>query len=229
MAWRCKGAVGRGTCFKMNFSNFDRTRRAFNSWSLRFSAALWNRHHEISLHVNFILSTTFSNAIWWMNIFCDVIWFEIHQNNIKWRQINNGWVMIWNSRTLPEPMLTKINIAIHIVRELTRVPMHPWSSMSGTILFRGLSGIILAMLPEKRGLPNIFSHFSKWPPQNLRFPISRKLLHVGSWIGESKPMFSWPRNQINTLYSMTDRYYMCNRKKKHEKIQDGHQFHTLFR
>ena len=38
-----------------------------------------------------------------------------------------------------------------IVRELTGVPVHhlPWSSVSGTILFRGLSGIILAMLPEK--------------------------------------------------------------------------------
>ena len=42
----------------------------------------------------------------------------------------------------------------NIVRELTGVPVHPpppppWSSVSGTILFRGPSGIILAMLPEK--------------------------------------------------------------------------------
>ena len=38
-----------------------------------------------------------------------------------------------------------------IVRELTGVPVHPpWSSVSGTILFRGPSGIILAMLPEKK-------------------------------------------------------------------------------
>ena len=38
-----------------------------------------------------------------------------------------------------------------IVRELTEVPMdtHPIILLSGTILFRGLSGIILAMLPEK--------------------------------------------------------------------------------
>ena len=59
-----------------------------------------------------------------------------------------------------------------------------WSSASGTILLRGLSGIILAMLPGKKlGLTTNFGHFSKWPPQNLRFPISRKLLHVGSWFG----------------------------------------------
>ena len=60
----------------------------------------------------------------------------------------------------------------------------PWSSVSGTILFRRLSGIILAMLPEKKlGLTTSFGHFSKWPPHNLRFPISRKLLHVESWFG----------------------------------------------
>ena len=48
----------------------------------------------------------------------------------------------------------------------------------------GPSGIILAMLPEKKlGLTTNFGHFSKWPPQNLRFPISRKLLRVGSWFG----------------------------------------------
>ena len=29
-------------------------------------------------------------------------------------------------------------------------PPPPWSSVSGTILFRGPSGIILAMLPEKK-------------------------------------------------------------------------------
>ena len=34
---------------------------------------------------------------------------------------------------------------------------------------------------KKLGLTTNFSHFSKWLPQNLIFPISRKLLHVGSW------------------------------------------------
>ena len=33
---------------------------------------------------------------------------------------------------------------------------------------------------KKMGLTTNFGHFSKWPPQNLRFPISRKSLHVGS-------------------------------------------------
>ena len=36
---------------------------------------------------------------------------------------------------------------------------------------------------KKMGLTTSFGHFSKWPPQNLRFPISRKLLRVGSWFG----------------------------------------------
>ena len=35
----------------------------------------------------------------------------------------------------------------------------------------------------KMGLITNFSHFSTWPPQNLRFPISRKLLNLGSWFG----------------------------------------------
>ena len=36
---------------------------------------------------------------------------------------------------------------------------------------------------NKLGLTTSFGHFSKWPPQNLRFPIYRKLFHVGSWFG----------------------------------------------
>ena len=77
------------------------------------------------------------------------------------------------------------------------VPVQPWPSVSGTILFRGPSGIILAMWPQKKTGTTNFDHFSKWPPQNLRFPISR--------------------NQINTLYSMADHYYVCKRMKNMKK------------
>ena len=61
-------------------------------------------------------------------------------------------------------------------------------------------------------------HFSKWPPQNLRFPISLKLLHVGScgpsaesilytlgWRALKTPTsatpvsaVTWPRSRFNT-------------------------------
>ena len=43
-----------------------------------------------------------------------------------------------------------------------------------------------------------------------------------------KPTFLWSRNQINTLCSMADHYYVCKGTKK-GKLQDGRQFCTLFR
>ena len=45
---------------------------------------------------------------------------------------------------------------------------------------------------------------------------------------EYKPIFSRSRNQINTLYSMADHYYVCKTMKNMKKIQDGRQFRTLF-
>ena len=105
----------------------------------------------------------------------------------------------------------------------------PWSSISGTILFRGPSGIILAMLPEKKmGLTTNFGHFPKWPLQNLRFSISRKLLHVGSWFGGSKPIFSWSRNKINILYNMADHYYVCKKTKNMKKSKMAANFKLKF-
>ena len=41
----------------------------------------------------------------------------------------------------------------------------------------------------------------------------------------SKSIFTWSRNQLNTLCIMADHYYV----RKGGKIQDGRQFHTLFR
>ena len=41
---------------------------------------------------------------------------------------------------------------------LMHSPTPSWSSLSSTILFRGLSGIILVMLPEKTG-----THYAFWP------------------------------------------------------------------
>ena len=103
----------------------------------------------------------------------------------------------------------------------------PWSSVSGTILFRGPSGIILAMLLKKIGLTTNFGHFSKWPPQNLRFPISPKLLHVGSWFWGLN-LYLLGQGIFNTLCSKADHYYVCKRTKNMKNIQDGRQFHTLF-
>ena len=46
-----------------------------------------------------------------------------------------------------------------------RAPLPPLLFKSCTILFRGLLGMILAMLPEKKLGRNMgFGHFSKWPP-----------------------------------------------------------------
>ena len=46
---------------------------------------------------------------------------------------------------------------------------HPLSSVSGTILFRGLPRFIFLMLTEKKlGLTLTFGHFEKWPPTDIK-------------------------------------------------------------
>ena len=45
----------------------------------------------------------------------------------------------------------------------------------------------------------------------------------------SKPIFSWSRNQIISLGSMPDHYYVCKKGWKTLKIQDGRPFQTVFR
>ena len=58
----------------------------------------------------------------------------------------------------------------------------PWSSVGGIVVFKGPIGVRIAMLPDKKlGLTTCGGHFSKWPPRNLLSPISRVLVHVGSW------------------------------------------------
>ena len=94
-------------------------------------------------------------------------------------------------------------------------PPPQWSSFSGTILFRGLSGITLAILPEKNWDSLLISViFHNGCLKILRFPISPKLLHVGSWFGGSKPIFSWSRNQI---YKAWQNVVMCIKDKKYVK------------
>ena len=44
----------------------------------------------------------------------------------------------------------------------------------------------------------------------------------------SKPIYSWSRNQISTLYTTWQTIIMCVKGQKHENIQNGRQFHTLF-
>ena len=75
--------------------------------------------------------------------------------------------------------------ATQIVHELTGVLMHPpmipheWHHFVQVTLRNDTSDVTR----KKLGLTTHFDHFSKWPLQNLRFPIARKLLHVGSWFG----------------------------------------------
>ena len=110
--------------------------------------------------------------------------------------------------------LLVVKISLWAIRDPHHAPPTMiWSSKSGIILFKGLSGTILAMLPEKMGQATNFGHFSKWPPQNLRFPLSRKFIQVGSWFGGSKPILSWSRNQMNMVGSMADHYYVCTSEK----------------
>ena len=73
---------------------------------------------------------------------------------------------------------------IAVVHELTRVPMHPpWPSISGTILFKGLSGIILAMLREKKlVLITYFGHFYTRPVLAFRYCRCLRLcVCVSAW------------------------------------------------
>ena len=63
------------------------------------------------------------------------------------------------------------------------LPRPPWSPMSGTILFMNSQESYLPCYLKKMGLTTNSGHFSKRLPQNLRFSISRKILHVGSWFG----------------------------------------------
>ena len=84
-----------------------------------------------------------------------------------------------------------------IVLELTGVPMHPpWSSVSGTILFRGLSGIMLVMLPEKTGTHYQFRPFFKMAAAKSEISNISEITSCRIMIWESKHIFSWSRNQI---------------------------------
>ena len=117
-----------------------------------------------------------------------------------------------NAIQITDPCL--LAIQIHLVRELTGVP-------SGTILFGGPSGIILAMLPEKKlGLTTIFGHSEI---SNISEITSCRIMIWGS-----KPIFSWSRNQINTLYSMVDHYYGCKRTKNMKKSKMAANFTLYF-
>ena len=49
---------------------------------------------------------------------------------------------------------------------------------------------------------------SKSEISNISQTTSCRIMILGS-----KPIFSWSRNQINTLYSMADHYYVCKRTK----------------
>ena len=107
----------------------------------------------------------------------------------------------------------------------------PWSSWvlpfcSG---FRGLSEIILAMWPEKKTDSQLISPFFKMVDSKAEISNISEITSCWVMIWGSKPIFSCSRNQLNTLCSMVDHYYMCKGTKNIKKIQDGHQFRTLFR
>ena len=100
-----------------------------------------------------------------------------------------------------------------------------WSSVGGIIVFRGPIGVRIEMLPEKKlGLTTYGGHFSKWPPQNLLSPISRVLVHVGSWFWCLVLHFlrlgirwkhSWACQTIATCLDLKK----CNNSKMNTKIE----------
>ena len=151
--------------------------------SMMLKNVTWNEFHSRGIER---LGFRASGLLVFRGDYCDVqpivlhvckIWFRIY-----WRFviINQHIMAQWNPIVLA--IITISPWANGGPRATPHPHPHPpWSSVSGTILFRGPSEIILAMLPPKKlVLTTNFDHFSKWPPQNLRFPISQKLLHVGS-------------------------------------------------
>ena len=100
---------------------------------------------------------------------------------------------------------TENTIVIHGL-ELVTVhppPPTPLPSKCGTILFEGLLGMILVMLPEQKLGRNIgFYHFSKWPPwkSNLNH-ISSSKWH-GIIILVSTPVFWGSKIRIKPLIKL---------------------------
>ena len=87
----------------------------------------------------------------------------------------------------------------HLVRELTGVPMYPpmilreWHHFVQGTLRKHISDVTR----KKLGLTTNFGHFSKWPPQNMRFPISRKLLHEKNQCGNG---YNWRKSLVVYAY-----------------------------
>ena len=103
----------------------------------------------------------------------------------------------------------------------TTTPTHEWYFFVQGTLRNHISDVTRK---KKLGLTTNFGNFSKWPPEifNISEITSCRIMICGS-----KPIFSWPRIQINTLYSLTANQYVCKRT-KHENIQDGRNFALYF-
>ena len=117
-----------------------------------------------------------------------------------------------------------------IVHELTGVPVHPpmilheWYHFARETLGNHISDVTR----KKLGLTTHFGHFSKWPPRNQRIPISRVLLHIGSWF---KSLNIYLLGQgIKQLYYWAWQTIIISVKWKTivKKNQDGRQISTLF-
>ena len=144
--------------------------------------------------------------------------------------VSNYTGICWNDYILYDKNGVCYALTI-LVRELTGVPVHPlpWSSVSGTILFGGPSGIILAMLPDKKtGTHYYFRPFIKMAASKSEISNISEITSCRIMIWGSKPIFSWSRNQINTLYSMADLYYGCKRTQIMKKSKMAANFTLYF-
>ena len=75
---------------------------------------------------------------------------------------------------------------------------------------------------KKKGLTTDFGR-SKSEISNISEITSCRIMILGC-----KPIFSWSRNQINTLYNMADHYYLCKRTKNMKKSKMAANFTLYF-
>ena len=158
----------------------------------------------------------------------------------------DGPKMSLDSDQAEPPELQSPKVALHIghqlvfncVKRRSKKGSKALSAMIHvTVLVRELTGVPVHPPPPPPPPPMILRewyHFVQGTLRNHISDVTRKknwdseIISCRIMILGSKPIFSWSRNQINTLYSMADHYYVCKRMKNLKKSKMAANFALYF-